>query len=315
MLKKKANYQTVLLCLLCTFFWGAGYPIVKLSCAYFGIQTQDVPGKLLHAGCRFMLAGLLLLGFSWLRQKKPSFPNRRTLPYVLRLGLCQTVLQYGLLYIGLANTSGTKGAVLNQINVFLLVLLTPLFFKTEKLTRRKIVGCGIGFAGIIVMNLRGMRFCLEWGDLIVILSSCFAAVGYLLAKAMPAGSDPIQTTGWQQMFGGGVLLALGLLGGGRLKEWNLPGVATFLFLVVCAAAAYSLWFYLLQRNDVGRISVYKFLTPIFGVALSGLLLGESIFTIENIAALVLVCVGLIISNGAAGRESEPYAACEAKING
>ena len=290
MLKKKANYQTVLLCLLCTFFWGAGYPIVKLSCAYFGIQTQDVPGKLLHAGCRFMLAGLLLLGFSWLRQKKPSFPNRRTLPYVLRLGLCQTVLQYGLLYIGLANTSGTKGAVLNQINVFLLVLLTPLFFKTEKLTRRKIVGCGIGFAGIIVMNLRGMRFCLEWGDLIVILSSCFAAVGYLLVKAMPAGSDPIQTTGWQQMFGGGVLLALGLLSGGRLKEWNLPGV-------------------------VGRISVYKFLTPIFGVALSGLLLGESIFTIENIAALVLVCVGLIISNGAAGRESEPYAAREAKING
>ena len=273
MLKKKANYQTVLLCLLCTFFWGAGYPIVKLSCAYFGIQTQDVPGKLLHAGCRFMLAGLLLLGFSWLRQKKPSFPNRRTLPYVMRLGLCQTVLQYGLLYIGLANTSGTKGAVLNQINVFFLVLLTPLFFKTEKLTRRKIVGCGIGFAGIIVM------------------------------------------TGWQQMFGGGVLLVLGLLSGGRLKEWNLPGVATFLFLVVCAAAAYSLWFYLLQRNDVGRISVYKFLTPIFGVALSGLLLGESIFTIENIAALVLVCVGLIISNGAAGRESEPYAECEAKING
>lgn len=262
-----------------------------------------------------MLAGLLLLGFSWLRQKKPSFPNRRTLPYVMRLGLCQTVLQYGLLYIGLANTSGTKGAVLNQINVFFLVLLTPLFFKTEKLTRRKIVGCGIGFAGIIVMNLRGMRFCLEWGDLIVILSSCFAAVGYLLAKAMPAGSDPIQTTGWQQMFGGGVLLVLGLLSGGRLKEWNLPGVATFLFLVVCAAAAYSLWFYLLQRNDVGRISVYKFLTPIFGVALSGMLLGESIFTIENIAALVLVCVGLIISNGAAGRESEPYAAREAKING
>lgn len=315
MSKKNANYQTALLCLLCTFFWGAGYPIVKLSCAYFGIQTQDVPGKLLHAGCRFMLAGLLLLGISWLRQKRLAFPNRRTLPCVMRLGMCQTVLQYGLLYIGLANTSGTKGAVLNQINVFLLVLFTPLFFKTEKLTRRKVVGCTVGFAGIIVMNLRGMRLSLEWGDLIVILSSCFAAAGYLLAKGMQEGSDPIQTTGWQQLFGGGVLLMLGLVSGGRLKEWNVPGVATFLFLVLCAAAAYSLWFYLLQRNDVGRISVYKFLTPIFGVALSGLLLGESIFTIENIAALALVCAGLIIANGAARRESEPYAACEVKING
>ena len=194
--------QTVLLCLLCTFFWGAGYPVVKLSCAYFGIQPLDVPGKLLHAGCRFMLAGALLLGLSWLRGKRPAFPSRQTLPAVLRLSVCQTVLQYGLLYVGLANTGGAKGSVLNQINVFLLVLLTPLFFKKEKLTKQKLLGCAVGFAGIVVMNLNGLRLSIEWGDLVVVLSSCFAAAGYLLAKAMSPACDPIATTGWQQLLGG-----------------------------------------------------------------------------------------------------------------
>ena len=182
---KNTKLQTVLLCLVCTFFWGTGYPVVKLSCAYFGIQPLDVPGKLLHAGCRFML----LLGVSWVRGKRPAFPNRQTLPAVLRLSLCQTVLQYGLLYVGLANTSGTKGSVLNQINVFLLVLLTPLFFKKERLTKQKLLGCVVGFAGIVVMNLSGLHFSIEWGDLVVVLSSCFAAAGYLLAKAMPSACD------------------------------------------------------------------------------------------------------------------------------
>ena len=160
------------------------------------------------------------------------------------------------------------------------------------------------------MNLSGLRFSIEWGDLVVVLSSCFAAAGYLLAKAMPSVCDPIVTTGWQQLLGGGTLLVIGLLCGGRLQEWNALGVATFLFLVVCAAAAYSLWFYLLQRNDVSRISVFKFLTPIFGVALSGLLLGENIFTLENILALALVCAGLMIANGAARRHTP--AACTAE---
>ena len=61
---------------------------------------------------------------------------------------------------------------------------------------------------------------------------------------------------------------------------------------------------------MSRISVFKFLTPIFGVALSGLLLGENIFTLENILALALVCAGLMIANGAAKRHTP--AACTAE---
>ncbi len=293
--RRSADSSILALCLICTFFWGAGYPVVKMSCAFFGIGSTDVAGKLLHAGCRFLLSGLGLMAFFAIRSRKPPVPGRAEVPRIIRLGLCQTVLQYGLLYVGLALTTGAKGAVLNQVNVFLMAVLTPLFFRSERLTLRKLAGCAVGFAGMIVMNLQGLSFRPQIGDGIVVLSSCCAAVGYFLAKAMPPTSDPVLCTAWQQAFGGCVLLVAGMLSGGRITQVNFSAVLSLLFLVLASAAAYSVWFYLLQRYDASRISIYKFLTPIFGVLLSGLLLHEQVFTVTNMAALLLVCIGIAIS--------------------
>ena len=113
---------------------------------------------------------------------------------------------------------------------------------------------------------------------------------------MPKSCDALTATAWQQFIGGIILLAAGIASGGQLGSATLPGMVCLLFLILAAAVAYSLWFYLLQHNDVGRISVSKFLTPIFGVVFSGILLQEHIFTPENGIALVLVCSGVITVN-------------------
>lgn len=299
MLMQQRNHtaKTLLLCLVCTFFWGAGYPVLKLSYTHWAIAGADVAGKLLFAGIRFLLAGTFLWVFAALRHRRIVLPEKKALPKTALLGICQTTLQYGLLYIGLANTSGSKGSVLNQICIFLTVLLTPLFFKSEKLTLRKILGCVLGFGGIVAMNLTGLSFQLEFGDGIVLLSSCCAAAGYLISKGMPKGSDALISTAYQQLFGGLILLAAGLVTGGELNQVNWPGVGCLAFSVLAAAVAYSIWFYLLQHNDAGKVSVYKFMTPIFGVLFSGLLLEEPVWTPENGIALTLVCVGIIVVNG------------------
>lgn len=287
--------KMLLLCLVCTFFWGAGYPILKMSYAYWGVGGSNVPGKLLYASLRFLLAGGVLLIAACIRKKGFAFPEKKALPWVGALGLCQTTLQYGLLYIGLAYTSGSKSSVLNQICVFIMVLLTPLFFRKEKLTVTKLLGCLLGFGGIIAMNMKGLSFVLEWGDMIVMLSSCCAAAGYLISKGMPTG-DAMTGTAWQQIFGGVVLLVLGLVTGGKLATPNVPGLLCLAFQVVAAAVTYSLWFYLLQNFDASRVSVSKFMTPVFGVLFSGILLGDPIFTLENMIALPLVCAGVIVVN-------------------
>lgn len=134
------------------------------------------------------------------------------------------------------------------------------------------------------MNLDGLSLRVERGDWFILGASVFAATGYLISKAMPKGSDALTSTAWQQ------------LTGGKLVSLNLPGLGSLLFLILAAAISYSLWFYLLQHNDVGRISISKFLTPIFGVVFSGLLLGEPVFTPANGIALALVSCGIIAVN-------------------
>lgn len=303
--KMSTNWSTLILCFVCTFFWGAGYPVLKISYEHWAIESHDVVGKLLFAGIRFAIAGLLLVIFSSIRKRSVAYPPRKALPKVVALGFCQTVFQYGLLYIGMALTSGTKGSLLNQINVFLLVLLTPLFYRNEKLSVRKVLGCVLGFSGIIIMNLHGLSFTLESGDIIVVISSTFAALGYLISKSMPADSDPMVCTAYQQLLGGIVLIIIGIAGKGRITTVNWQGICCLIFLIMVAAVAYTIWFYLLQHNDVSRVSIYKFLTPLIGVVLSGLLLGEEVFTIANVAALLLVCIGIIIVNGAPKQKKLP----------
>lgn len=302
-MRKLASFKTAFLCLICTFFWGAGYPVLKLSYRFWEIDAADVPGKLLFAGIRFTAAGLILLAAACLRSRCFASPGKKGLPRVALLGIVQTALQYSFTYIGLANTSSAKSSVLNQLSIFLVVLLTPLFFVKEKLTSRKMIGCLLGFAGIVVMNLQGLSFVPETGDFFVILASCFAAAGYLISKAIGSGCDAITATAYQQILGGGILLLAGLVSGGSLAAVTLPGLLCLLFLILAAAVSYSLWYYLLQRNDLGRISISKFLTPIFGVLFSGLLLQESIVTAGNIIALILVCPGVILVNSTGKKHS------------
>lgn len=79
-----------------------------------------------------------------------------------------------------------------------------------------------------------------------------------------------------------------------------------LYMAFISAAAYTLWGILLKYNPVARVAVFGFMNPVFGVLLSALFLGESsqAFGLTGVAALLLVCVGIMIVNGPAGAGKE-----------
>mgnify|MGYP005782591465 FL=1 len=68
--------------------------------------------------------------------------------------------------------------------------------------------------------------------------------------------------------------------------------------------AFTLWTVLLKNNSVGKISVYNFLTPVFGVLLSVILLGEA-FDWKIVLALAAVCTGILIVNLPQKERSKP----------
>ena len=270
------------------------------------LSSGDIPGQLVFAGIRFSIAGLMVIVFASIRARRLAAPGKATLPMVLKLGCIQTILQYVFYYAGVANTSGVNAAIITATNTFFCILLATLVFRYEALTARKLIGCAVGFAGVALINLSsssgGQGSLL--GDGLVLIAAIAYAFSSVLVKRYSQKENTFVLCGWQFLFGGVVMTLLGLMLGGRLAAPTPTSAALLVYMGFISAVAYSLWSVLLAHNPVARISVFGFMNPVFGVLLSALLLGEgeAAFRPQGLAALVLICVGILVVNKASAKD-------------
>lgn len=103
-------------------------------------------------------------------------------------------------------------------------------------------------------------------------------------------------TAWQTLMGGALLIVIGAVMGGRVGGFTLRSAVLLIYMALLSTVAFSVWTILMKYNPVGKVAVYTFTIPIFGVALSGMILGERVFELKNLIALVLVSIGIIIVN-------------------
>ena len=103
-------------------------------------------------------------------------------------------------------------------------------------------------------------------------------------------------TGVSLLVGGIVLTILGLSLGGEVTHFTWESTFNLVYLALLSSVAFCLWNLLLKYNKVGKVSVYNFLIPIFGALLSALFLGETIWELKNLVALVFVSIGIYLVN-------------------
>jgi len=285
----------VLLASFCCFLWGSAYPAIKNGYAMFGIAANDIPSKMVFAGYRFAFAGLLLLIFALATRRNIFVMNARNLFSTSVLGLTQTSLQYTFFYIGLAYTTGVKSSIMNATGTFFSVLLAHFIYHNDRLTLNKVVGCLIGFAGVMVVNFRpdllDFNFTLL-GEGFVVIAAFILSAATIYGKKLSQTMDSVVLTGYQLSIGGVALVVLGYATGGTLTGFTLQSTALMGYMVLLSSAAFSLWTVLLKYNRVGLVTVFNFLIPVFGAVLSAIFLGESILEWKNVAALLLVCGGI-----------------------
>lgn len=103
-------------------------------------------------------------------------------------------------------------------------------------------------------------------------------------------------SGYQLFIGSIFLILTGFIGGARGLEFTPKGSVLLLYLGFISAAAFSIWTVLLKYNGIGKVTIYKFSIPLFGVFLSYAFLNERVIGTKVIMAVILVIAGIIIIN-------------------
>ena len=309
---EKIITKPVVICItacLCCLLWGSAFPVIKIGYGLLSVSSDDYMSQLLFAGLRFTLAGALTVIIGSIISKSVLRVRKQGLYKIPVLALFQTVLQYLFFYFGLAKTTGTKSSILDSTSVFFSVLIASFILRQERLSAKKIIGCVMGFAGVVLVNLskggfdNGVSFV---GEGFIVLSALSYAVSSVMIKSFSKNDNPVALSGYQFMLGGAVMTIIGYALGGRLNFNSVNAVLVLVYLALLSAVAYTLWGILLKYNPVSAVTVFGFMIPVFGCILSALLLGESAqgSGVKTVIALALVCAGVYIVNKSSSVEKK-----------
>ena len=293
------NYVVVIGALICCMLWGSAFPCVKVGYGLFSVGTSSYSSLILFAGIRFTLAGVLVLAFGSALQRKFLLPKRKNIWRVAVVALFQTAMQYTFFYIGLANLTGVKSSVLNGLGVFFTIIAACFIFRTERFTLIKLVGCILGFGGVLVMNLDGLNFEFSLtGEGFIIFSGLSAAMAAGFVKVFSKHENTTTLCGWQFFCGGLALVIIGAATGGSIRPTSGASFAMLFYLAFLSACAFTLQGYLLKYNPVSKVAVFKSTNPLFGALFSAIILGETeqLLHYTTLIALALVCGGILIIN-------------------
>ncbi len=287
----------VVFALTAAIAWGWAFPLIKVGFNAFGITADMTGSKMLFAGLRFAAAGLIVLAVARSSGRRFKANAGSDWWFILAFALMNTTLHYFFFYVGMSHSEGSRAAILNSLSTFLLVLLACACFKSDRLTTRKILGCAVGFGGILALNLGGEesgRF--TWlGDGMIILNAICSALSGLMTRGLSRRVDVFVGTGYSLTIGGVLLIIPGLAFGGSLPQVNVLGVVCLLLLIAISAIGFALYNKLLSCNPVGKVAIYNSLIPIVGAVTSCLCLGET-FHLKYALAGGLAALGIYIIN-------------------
>jgi len=269
-----------------------------------------VPSRVLARGAppltilwiRFLIAGGILLVAA--RFAGVPFPrDRATWLRLLALGIGGNALYLGLSYIALQHLSAGMGSIIASTNPLLLALVAPALLG-EPLTRRKLIGLLLGFSGVVLaMWVRAGTQTARISDVLLSSTGVLAFIASnVVYKRMRTRPHVVVLNGAQLFLAGAVLIPAALLREGPPHiVWTAPLLWSFVYLVlVLSVGASMLWFWILHHGEASRVSAYFFLTPVFGLLLGALLLGERLVPLDGLA-LVVIATGLWLAT----RTGEP----------
>ncbi len=282
---------TALMLLLC-LCWGLQQVAIKLAAPNMGTVLQT--------GVRSLLAAVMVGGLMLWRGSSFSMRDGTFWP-----GLGAGALfaaEFACIALALTLTSASHVVVFLYTAPIFTVLGLHWLVPGERLRRAQWSGILLAFIGIALAFSSGFDGTASTdrllGDALGILGAImWAATTILIRRSSLSEAAPTRTLLYQ--LGVSALLLLPLAGAmGQMGRVSMTGLtwANLLFqTVVVTFASYLAWFWILRNYLASRVSVFSFLTPLFGVAFGVLILHEVVGARFSVGAL-LVLAGIILVN-------------------
>ncbi|HYD96806.1 MAG TPA: DMT family transporter [Noviherbaspirillum sp.] len=292
--RRPLDTLAVLTMLVLCVLWGLQQVAVKLA-------APDM-GPVLQIGLRSAAAALMVYGLMLVRGQRLSLRDGTFLPGI-GAGIL-FALEFLSVAVGLQYTTASHMSVFLYTAPIFTVLGLHWFIPGERLGPLQWAGALAAFAGIAVAFSNGFdSTSRDWsamlaGDALGVLGGIFwAATTILIRRSALSEAPPAVTLFYQLGTCGAILVAVGVINGQAAGAAFTPAVWASLFFqaVIVAFGSYLVWFWMLRHYLASRLSVFAFLTPMFGVGFGVLLLHDPLDP-RFVAGAVLVMLGVVMVN-------------------
>ena len=274
---------TVFICML----FGANAVAIKISLEGLGVFTT--------AGIRFGIASVAI--FLWARITGRSFEIKKKQVFQLIIIAIVFTAQLSLFYLGLSKSNASRGTLLVNFQPFFTLFLAHFFIPGDRITKRKIMGILLGFAGVafVFLEKKGVTSDFEVGDVMILAAAFLWSCNAVYTKRIISAYKPFQIALFPMIFSVPFFFLEGVLWDHHMITFidsKIIGAMVYQSLVT-ASFGFVVWNSLLQRYGAVALHSFIFIMPITGVLLGGLILGEPI-TINILIAMLLIVAGMLI---------------------
>lgn len=277
--------------LLLSALWGANPVAVKIGLA-------DAP-PLRLAFFRFVLGGLVILGYAWWTRHPGVFdvpPGEWRV--LISLGVIFSI-QIGTMNVGLGLTSAAHGAVLLNSYAVHTVVLAHFMIPGDRMTLAKVGGVLVAYTGIVLLFARDFSFRSETlaGDLVVAASAVLLGERVVYMARAVQRFDPIKLLVFQSAIGSACFLLASLVLEAATPTRYTPALATSLFYqgVVIAGFNFIVNSYLYKVYLASALAICSLTTPLFGVLVAAAVTRDQLGPVLLLSSLMVAAgIGLTV---------------------